>query len=155
MLQRDRQFRTQLHQWTDACMFAAAFWAAYAVRSNDLVTAFLGWDHVGLDSFNHVYLLFFLLIPAGPLVLESQGFYNRPMLGSRAAMFWPLLKSCFILVVGLILLVFLFRESSYAPRSAMIFFGIISFGLVWLKEELMRLVLQSRMARAQYKRRVV
>ena len=34
MLQRDRQIRTQVLQLADACLFAASFWLAYAVRGN-------------------------------------------------------------------------------------------------------------------------
>jgi len=136
-------------------MFAASFWVAYVVRSNEALTAFLGLDLVGADTFSRNAWLYFALLPAAPLVLESQGFYNRPMLGSRMAMFWPLLKSCFILPIGLVLLLFLFKQSNSTPRGVMVMFGVLSFCLIWGKEELMRLALQSRMARAQYKRRVV
>jgi len=47
----------------------------------------------------------------------------------------------------------MFKES--APRGVMVFFGMISFVLVWAKEELLRVVLRSRMAKAQYKRRII
>src|ERR1700722_17961618 len=142
MLQRDRHLRTQIHQLTDACMFAAGFWIAYLVRSSQAGSSLFGLNAVGLETFTHVTWLYFALVPAAPLVLESQGFYNRPMLGSRSAMFWPLLKGCFILTIGLVLLVFLFKQSGDAPRGVMVFFGVISFGLVWGKEELLRLALQ-------------
>ena len=136
-------------------MFAASFWFAYVLRSNETLTTFLGLDVIGSDTFGHNAWLYFALLPAAPLVLESQGFYNRPMLGSRVAMFWPLLKGCFILTIGLVLLLFLFKQSNNTPRGVMVMFGVLSFCLVWVKEELMRVALQSRMARAQYKRRVV
>ncbi len=154
MLQRDRQFRTQIHMITDACMFMAALVVAYAVRSSETISELFGMHAVGFELFYRVPWLLFAL-GASPLVLESQGFYNRPMLGSRAAMFWPLLKSCFILTIGMVLLLFLFKDSGSTPRGVMLFFGVIGFCLVWAKEELMRLALQSRTAKAQYKRRVV
>ncbi len=53
------------------------------------------------------------------------------------------------------LLVFLFKKSDAAPRSVMILFGIISFVLVWAKEELVALALRSRLAKAQYHRRII
>ncbi len=155
MLQRDRQLRTQIHQITDACMFAVGFWAAYVVRSSEAVSSLFGLNTINVETFSHVTWVYFALVPAAPLVLESQGFYSRPMLGSRVAMFWPLLKGCFILMIGLILLIFLRRESGDAPRGVMVFFGVISFMLVWAKEELLRFILKSRLAKAQYKRRVV
>ncbi len=153
MLQRDRQIRTQVQQLADASLFAASFWLAYALRGNEWFTEMFHLDVIAPDAFDQVVWLYFALVPAAPLVLESQGFYKRPMLGSRAAMFWPLLKSCFILTLGLVLLLFGFRET--VPRVGLGLFGLISFGLVWAKEELLHAALRSRMAKAQYKRRII
>ncbi len=155
MLQRDRQFRTQILQISDACVFAASFWLAFALRSNEDFSRWFNLDVISSDSFSQVAWLYFALVPAAPLVLESQGFYNRPMLTSRSVMFWPLLKGCFILTIGMVLLLFMFKESNSTPRGVMVFFGAISFAAVWAKEELMRFVLRSRMAKAQYKRRII
>ena len=40
-------------------------------------------------------------------------------------------------------------------RSIFIWFGCIGFGMVYLKEELVRLVLKSKLAQSQYKRRFI
>ena len=153
MLQRDRQIRTQVHQLVDAFVFAASFWLAYALRASDPLSAWLGLDLVGLELFTRVQWLLFVLVPAAPLVLESQGFYQRPVAGSRSAMFWPLLKSCVILTLGMVLAVFMFKE--IAPRGVPVFFGLIGFSLMWAKEELIRLVLHSPLGKGQYKRRII
>src|SRR5882724_878399 len=155
MLQRDRNFRTQVHQITDACVFATSFWLAFVLRSNETFSNWMNLPVIIPITFDQVWAYCFALAPAAPLVLESQGFYSRPMLSSRAAMFWPLLKGCFILTIGLVLLLFMFKESNSAPRIAIVFFGFIGFTLVWVKEELLRMVLLSRMAKAQYKQRIV
>jgi len=156
MLQRDRNFRTQVHQLTDACVFATSFWLAFVLRSNETFSTWFNLEPISLASYGSgIWAYCFALAPAAPLVLESQGFYSRPMLSTRMAMFWPLLKGCAILTIGLVLLLFMFKEANTAPRVAMVFFGFISFGLVWLKEELLRIVLRSRMAKAQYKRRII
>ena len=155
MLQRDRQFRTQIYQLTDACVFAMSFWLAFVVRGNAAFASLLGLEPIAVDSFGQVVWLYFALVPAAPLVLESQGFYNRPMLTARSSMFWPLLKSCFILTIGLVLLLFMFRESTSTPRGTLMIFGVISFLLVWVKEEILRAGLNSRHAKAQYKRRII
>jgi exopolysaccharide biosynthesis polyprenyl glycosylphosphotransferase len=164
MLQRDRQIRTQVQQIADTCLFAASFWLAYALRSNHAFTHFLA-DYVGaylpffqlepvqLSDFDELMKYYFALVPATPLVLESQGFYNRALVGSRAALFWPLLRSCFIVTLGLVLLLFLFRET--APRGVMVLFGLISFFLVWLKEEIILAALHSHVAKSQYRRRII
>jgi exopolysaccharide biosynthesis polyprenyl glycosylphosphotransferase len=164
MLQRERHVRTQVQQIADACVFAVSFWLAFVVRANPEFTnlinetvgawfGFLHWEHVGTEAFDTLIWLYVALVPAAPLVLESQGFYNRPVLGTRTLMIWPLLKGCFILCIGLVLLLFIFKNP--VPRGVVIIFGIISFLLVWLKEELIRLVLKSRVAKAQYKRNVI
>ena len=153
MLQRDRHIRTQMQQMGDAGIFALSFWLAYALRGTPWFVGWFGLEPITPDAFDKVAWLYFALVPAAPLVLESQGFYNRPSVGSRMAMLWPLLKGCFIVTIGLILLVFMVRQ--IVPRGVLIYFGCISFLAVWTKEELVRLALRSRLAREQYKRRVI
>jgi exopolysaccharide biosynthesis polyprenyl glycosylphosphotransferase len=161
MLQRDRQIRTQVHQLTDACLFAASFWLAYAVRGN---AGFTDWLNLFLPSglqlevippqmFDNVWWLYFALVPAAPLVLESQGFYNRPALYSRGILIGPLLRGSLIVTLGIVVLLFFFKEP--APRGVAFIFILFSCVLVWAKEEILRMALLSPMARAQYKRRVI
>jgi exopolysaccharide biosynthesis polyprenyl glycosylphosphotransferase len=152
MLQRDRQIRTQIHQLADAALFAMSLWLAYFVRSHISVGTLFG-NQVTMDDFEAVVRFLFALVPAAPLVLESQGFYNRNFSPSRPAVLWPLLKSCFIVTIGLVLLLFFFRES--APRGVMVLFGAIAFVVVWVKEEIIRFSLRSGMALSQYQRRVL
>ena len=155
MLQRDRQIRTQVNQLTDACLFAASFWLAYVVRCSGWLQSWLGLDVIPLESFDQVVWLYFALVPAAPLVLESQGFYNRPVVSSRTAMLWPLLRGCLIVTIGLVLLLFTFKSANTTPRGVTIVFAFISFGLVWAKEELLRAALRSQMSHTQYKRRII
>jgi exopolysaccharide biosynthesis polyprenyl glycosylphosphotransferase len=161
MLQRDRQIRTQVHQLTDACLFAASFWLAYAVRSNVAVTNWLNLalpgnhqlDIIPPDMFEKVWWLYFMLVPAAPLVLESQGFYNRPAVSSRKALLWPLLRGSAIVTVGIVLLLFFLKAP--APRGVSFIFIVFSCALVWLKEELLIAALRSPLAKTQYRRRVI
>ena len=155
MLQRDRLIRTQIQQLADASLFAMSFWLAYVVRSQPFFSAIFGLDTIPPEAFERVVWLYFAIVPAAPLVLESQGFYNRPVIGRRAVIFWPLVKACFIVTIGLVLLVFLFKKSGDAPRGVMGLFGFISFFLVWFKEEIMSVALRSRLAKAQYHRRII
>jgi exopolysaccharide biosynthesis polyprenyl glycosylphosphotransferase len=155
MLRRDRQIRTQIHQLVDACLFALSFWVAYALRTDPQVVAWLNLPALPdqtIDSQKLIWL-YAALIPAAPLILESQNFYNRPALSQRAAILWPLFKGCFITSIGLVLVMWTFNFVT--PRSMMVFFGVISFGLVYGKEEIVRWALHSQLAKAQYKRRFV
>lgn len=155
MLQRDRVIRTQVQQLADASLFALSFWLAYQLRELPFFSSALGLQTIAPESFSQNVWLYFALVPAAPLVLESQGFYNRPVVGRLRTMFWPLLKSCFIVTIGLVLLIFVFRKSEFAPRGVMVLFGLISFVLVCAKEKAMAIVLRSRLAKAQYRRRII
>ena len=155
MLRRARQIRTQIHQVVDACLFAASFWIAYGLRSDPTIIALFKLpeiDSVTYDS-EKLLLLYALLIPAAPLILEFQGFYSRPPLGSRFGTIWPLFKGCLITTIGLVLAMYALHFIT--PRAMMLFFGLISFGLVYAKEEVVRWVLHSRMGQSQSNRRFI
>ena len=151
MLRRDRQMRMQIQQLLDACLFAVSFWLAYTLRSHEVVIDALGLDPVApFESFVWFYLL---LIPAVPLVLESQDFYTRSLFAPRRAKIWSLARACFWIALGLTLLLFFFRL--YLPRWVIIWFGGISFILVTVKEELVRLGYRARITQAQLRRRYI
>jgi len=161
MLQRDRQIRTQVFQLADAGLFAVSFWLAYLVRENVTITDWINHvlpavfklDVIPPDMFNDVWRLYFVLVPAAPLVLESQGFYNRPTMDSRRTLVWPLLRGSLLITLGIVVLLFFFKTP--APRGSPIIFFLFSCALVWAKEEIIRAALSSPMAKAQYKRRVI
>lgn len=151
MLRRHRQFRTQIHQLMDACLFAFSFWLAYTLRASPDIIDLFSLDPV--SPVKDYAVLYLLLIPAAPLILEAQGFYNRPIFCSRRATMWPLFKGCLFTALGLILVLFL--KKVLIARSVVIWFGFISFGLVFGKEELLRLARKSKLGQAQYRRRFI
>jgi exopolysaccharide biosynthesis polyprenyl glycosylphosphotransferase len=150
MLRRDRQIRTQVHQLMDACLFALSFWLAYQFRSHPEVIRLFGLPEL-THSFADFAWLLVILIPAAPLVLEAQGFYERPLLCSRITTAWQLIKGCGITTVGLILALFLSKMQ--IARWIPFWFIGTSFILVFLKEEILRFILLSKLAQAQIKRR--
>jgi exopolysaccharide biosynthesis polyprenyl glycosylphosphotransferase len=155
MLRRDRQIRTQIHQLADACIFALSFWVAYALRVDPRIVAWLHLPLISNESLDAPKLLWLYaaLIPAAPLILDSQNFYKRPPFDPRWATIWPLFKGCVITSIGLVLVMWSFRFLT--PRGMIFFFGIISFSLVYAKEELVRWTLHSRLGQAQFKRRFI
>jgi exopolysaccharide biosynthesis polyprenyl glycosylphosphotransferase len=152
MLSRDRLIRMQIHQLVDTILIAVSFWLAFELRSSE---AFVSFFHVAAInvSFEAYVGLYLLLIPATPLVLEGQGFYQRPMLCRRRVTAWLLVKSCIILGLGLILTLFFTRMN--LPRSIVIWFGLIGVVLMMVKEEMVRFALASKLARNQLCRRFV
>ena len=154
MLQRDHRFRTQVQQIADVCLFALAFGLSFALRGNQTFSRlFFGLPAVSGDTFYHILLLYLVIFPFVPPILESQGFYNRRMTGSRPVMVWSLIRGIFIVTIGLVLFSYLLKL--VVPRGVTTLFGIISFSLVFLKEEALRWALNSRLAKSQYQRRII
>src|SRR5436190_9533314 len=142
MLRRDRQIRMQIQQLLDACLFAFSFWLAYLLRSSKDVAHFLGRAPED-GSFDDYVWLYLILIPAAPLILEAQGFYNRRLLYSRRTMLWQLFKGCLFMTLSLVVVLFLAKM--LLARWVLVWFGCISFILFLLKEELLRLLLRSKL----------
>jgi len=141
----------QLHQLLDACLFALSFCLAYLLRSDELVREVLKLGQA--SRFGDYVWLYVILIPAAPLLLEANGFYDRPLLGPRRKMLWPLFKGCLFTTLGLILVIYFFRL--VLARWVIIWFGFISFFTVLLKEEVLRMVYQSKLTQAQLRRRFI
>ena len=151
MLRRDRQIRMQIHQLMDACLFALGFWLAYLLRSNPDIIDLLSLPPV--NEFRDYRWLYLILIPAAPFVLEAQGFYNRPVVSSRRMTAWLLFKSCLITTLVLILVLFFFQL--VIARAVIIWFGFVTFALVFAKEELARRFYLSKLAQSSFRRRFI
>lgn len=150
MLRRHRQIRMQFHQMVDACLFAIAFWLAYEIRATELVEGFF---KIPVQPFAEYVWFYVLLIPAAPLVLESQRFYDHSFLGPRRTKLWPLFRACALLTLGLVFVLFFVKFN--AARAVMIMFGLISFGLVAFKEEVFRFIYRRNLSQKQYRRRIL
>jgi len=143
--------RMQIHQLLDACIFAASFWFAYQFRASETIQALFRVPPIA--PFETFFWHYLFLIPISPLVLEAQGFYDRPLISPRRHMLWALFKGCLFISVGLTLA--LFFSKLIIARSVPIWFGMFSFALVYLKEELMLLAVKSKVAQSQYRRRFI
>jgi len=153
MLRRDLHIRMQMHQLTDACLFGLSFWLANLLRVNPNIISWFNFAALPPNAFDNIVWLYFALVPAAPLVLESQGFYNRPIMGPRGGMIWPLFKGIIIITFGLVLTIYSFHLLN--PRAVPVFFGIISFSLIFAKEEMIRWYMSSHYGQTQFKRRFV
>ncbi|MGC3959182.1 MAG: sugar transferase [Verrucomicrobiota bacterium] len=149
MLRRDRQMRMQVYQLIDACIFAVSFWLAYEFRASDFVTITLGQPRIA--QFEEFFWHYLVLIPVSPLVLEAQGFYDRPLIAPRRHTLLQLFKGCLFISIGLTLALYFSRLQ--IARFVPIGFGIIAFCLVYLKEELLTLAVRSKLAQIQFRRR--
>jgi exopolysaccharide biosynthesis polyprenyl glycosylphosphotransferase len=152
MLRRDRQIRMQIYQLMDACLFALSFYLAYKLRDNQAVAAFFKLEPI-TSLFRDFAWLLVVLIPAGPLILEIQGFYDRPLICSRRTTAWLLFKGCAFTTLGVVFA--LFFSKLMIARWIVVWFGGISFVLLFVKEEVLRFIFRSKVAQAQMKRHFV
>src|SRR5688500_1255728 len=110
MLKRQRQVREQTQKLLDALLFVFALWLAHWIRSDYLRISILGGTPE-IQPWREFLWLFVVIIPVAPLILETQGFYSRPLLPRRRITVWQLLKACFLAVLVLISLLFLLKDN--------------------------------------------
>jgi exopolysaccharide biosynthesis polyprenyl glycosylphosphotransferase len=142
--------RTQILQIKDAALFVLALLVAHAFRSS--LTLDILQDRAVPPFLEYAYL-YLIIVPGAPLILELQGFYRRPIPCPRRVTAWILFKSCVLVTLGVIVAEFLFNMR--LNRLIIVFFGIASFLLVYLSEELLRLIYLSSFARSQMQKRVL
>jgi exopolysaccharide biosynthesis polyprenyl glycosylphosphotransferase len=166
MLRRHRQLRTQLSQLKDTALFAVALWLAHVVRSlgdfdplgiSTAIYGRWGWEIFNpshqIEPFSEFQWLYIILIPAVPLILEWQGFYDRPLIPRRRDTVWRLLKGSAFTTMGVILCTF-FGKTLLA-RSVILLFGVFSFALVFLSEEFWRSYYKRRINLSQFRRKFI
>lgn len=151
MLRRQRQIRTPLHKLLDACLFAVSFWLAHLIRSNNPTLAILGTPEINPFSLYHWLVVIIMLVT--PFLLEIQGFYNRPLIASRRRTAWQLFKGCTLAVIVVVFAMYLTKEE--LARWVPPLFGGIGFCLIMAKEELVRLVMETKAGQAQFKKRFI
>jgi len=164
MLHRHRQLRTQFNQLKDTVLFAVALWVAHWVRTEwDLDPFGIGvyfyetfhWEMFNpnhpIEPFSAFQWLYVILIPGVPLVLESQGFYDRPLVPGRRDTAWRLFKGAVLTTSGVIICTFFYK--TLLARGVILLFGVFGFVLVFASEELMRVYNRRRLAQTQFRRK--
>ena len=155
MLRRQQQIRTQVHQIADTCIFGIALWAAHALRvamgELPIWPALGGYSEI--QPFSEYIWLYFIVLPFSPLLLDWSGFYRRPLVASWRQTAWPLFKACAVAAFGVILVMFFLKIT--LARSVIVLFGVVSFVMMMVKEELMRRWLLSKHGQEQLRHRVI
>lgn len=157
MLRRNNQIRTQVQQWVDGGLCALALWLAHVFRDNFSLHAG-PWDikWIPIPPFYPTYFtLFLVIIPLAPLVLETQGFYKRSVLASRAQIAWQAFRACVLSAIGMILVIYMLHYSDATARGVMVLFGVFSFALLMAKEELIRWTMEHKFGMGEDKRRMI
>ena len=148
MLRRHQIVRSRLNQALDAAILSIAMVLAYFVRAK-----FPLGDLPEIEAFRQYWWILLLMFPIGPLVLASQGFYDRPLVPNRLSTVWPLLKACAILALSIIFLIFLYRLQF--ARSVIILFGVFGFVIIFIKEEILRSIYKTEFGQDRFQRRIL
>lgn len=151
MLRRDRQLRTQLYQLKDAALFAVALYVAYLLRATMELPLL---EQRGLSPFASFAWLYLMIVPLAPYVLELQGFYQRPLVSSRWVTAWLLFKGCVFVTLAVIVVMFLFNMKEL-NRTVIVLFGVVSFVLIYISEELLHWGYKSTYGQSQLKKTVL
>ncbi len=149
MLTHPRQTRARLLQLVDGSLFALALALAYGLRASTPLLV----DLPEIEAFTWHLWLFPTVALLGPLILSSQGFYERPRLSSRISILLVILRSSAFTTVGLILLLF-FLRIHYA-RSIILLVGAFGGLFVYARHEFIRWLETTRTAQTQLRRRVL
>lgn len=151
MLRRQREIRAHIHKVVDAILFGFGFWLAHRIRSVWPLEIFGGTAEI--QPFGHYVHFLFAILPLAPLLLSWQGFYNRPLLVSRRKISMQLLMASAMMVVALIVLLFLMKVQ--LARAVIILFPVLSFALVFIKEQTIWLWIRSRLGQPHSKKRLI
>jgi exopolysaccharide biosynthesis polyprenyl glycosylphosphotransferase len=152
MLRRQKQIRAQVQKLLDGVLFGFALWLAHYLRHQYLKISVLGGTPE-IEPFQQYLWLVLIVTPVAPVLLDIQGFYNRPLLGRRRTTSWQVMRASSLATIFLISLVFIFKQ--LPARSVILLFAPISFLVMMLKEELLRQWIQSRIGQAQMRKRLI
>jgi exopolysaccharide biosynthesis polyprenyl glycosylphosphotransferase len=152
MLKHHRQIRAQIHRVLDAAIYALAFWIAHSIRARWRIAILGGAPEIA--PFEDYSTLEAFIVLVSLVVFSTQGFYNRAFNCSRRETLWPLFKSCAVVTLCLIFVIWFLRSSDFS-RAVVLLSGPVAFGLIFLKEELFRWFYRSRFGRVQMKRRLI
>jgi exopolysaccharide biosynthesis polyprenyl glycosylphosphotransferase len=160
MLGSQRLFRTRIQKVVDAGLFALGFYLAWLLRANApafgesfvLFFQFFG-GRADIQPFHDYTWYALFTLPAAMVLLEIQGFYKRPLIPTRWQTIVPLFKVCLSLTLGIVVVLFLTKAP--LSRGVIVLFGVISFVLVMLREELMRHWLRAGLRQGLFERRLL
>lgn len=152
-MQRKRQeLRLQAHQLIDALILIGSLYLAYQLHS--LVGTYLTWKH--LHPFGNYVWLYLVYLPAGPYLLEKNGFYSQSVMTSPWQMLWPATKSvgfCVLITIGIL---YVFHDQlEQLSRAVLIIFGAVGTLLIFLRQVLWQFYSINFLARNERRRTVV
>ncbi len=150
MLRRKQEISQQLQQFIDAFLLLFAFWAAYALR----VYGTIWFSLEPIPPFKDFQWAIVVIMLCGPLLPETQGFYEHPLLKEWARTLGQLARS----LVGLALLVGLcvvLLRVKLDSRAVLILFVAIGSILLLIKDRILLSQARQQAARGRLREPVL
>ena len=114
MPSKHRELIIQFGQITDALVVAGVYWLA---------------------PFRYYNLLYLVILPLYPILLDVNGFYTRSALMRRRETIWVLLKSTTVCAL-IIIAVMYFLQMRVASRGVIVLFAAMSVAALFVKDQL-------------------
>jgi exopolysaccharide biosynthesis polyprenyl glycosylphosphotransferase len=131
MPSKQRELFIQTNQISDAIIVAVMFWAAHYVREQ---LAFLYPVQISMVApFRYYKWLYLIILPALPLLLDINGYYDRSFRGGLGNTLWILIKSVGICALIVIASMY-FLKLTGLSRGVIALFAVLSLTGLFLKD---------------------
>lgn len=134
MIARKQELRLQFSQFVDAILLGGAFWLAHFLRAHHLVILD---SLVSIDGFEKFFWMQVIIMPFGPVLLETQGFYSHPL----EKTVWKSLRQiagAALWLFFLLGLAVIFLRLDVPSRSVLILFALFAPIVLLLREKIMQ-----------------
>lgn len=139
MLGRRQEINLQLNQLLDCGLLGLSLWFAHWLRS-DLVQSL--WPNLHpIPGFGRFWWLVAVIAPFTPIILESRGFYDD-ILRKTLVQSLRQLAGAALRVTVLVGLCEIFLRWNVEARSVVVVGGLLGAGLLLLREQVMRRIMQ-------------
>lgn len=132
MLGRRQELHLQFQQIVDGLLLSIAFWFSYALRLAGSDSAFFG---APIGPFSDFQWLLFVIMPAGPILLELQGFYTHPLQKTLRRSLEQIARAA-LWLGALIAVCSYFLRLDVPSRAVMPIFAILATAALLLREKL-------------------
>ncbi len=151
MLRRRREINTQLSQFMDVPLLAACFWAAHQIRWRGTFWFDLS---AAIRPFEDFFWMLAIVLPALPLILEGQGFYEGVARRKISQTMAILLRSFMwtgIVIAGCSF----FLKLPIHSRAVLLLFALLAGVTLFIKHQIVATRLRRRAAKGVNRERVI
>jgi exopolysaccharide biosynthesis polyprenyl glycosylphosphotransferase len=152
MIGRKQELNLQFQQLIDGALLIVAFWLAHAIRGSISI-----WfdSVIDIPDFNEFrWVLFPILMPIGPIVLEMQGFYHHVLQKNVWKSVVQLGRAGFVLGLLIAISSFFFKYS-FPSRAVLVIFAVVALLFLMLRERITIAHLRSRAASGKFRESVL